>query len=560
MAIVQLMLLSLMVSLTYSIRNTHRETRNVIIFLKSDGTIDPSATLNCHDTGMIDLISNRFEQRQCSNCISTYEEPLPAAAELHLHQTCSLKEICSNLTFPVTSSLQRNKINYVNIHFRCVGQNNIFVHMCEKRKFFFNDTLHLTTSDTTKYFKKCTCWVNHGKFSLTLNEIRLNNKYANQCSTAKLMINTKPFSCKPTMDGFGAIYKDTYIDQLPLGAFVSLEQNSTDVSPDMIWLTFEPEELSKIECAGIRTEPEIFPTRTVPETTTAVSTTQSYTILYTSSRTTTNGEGKKMGETSSTNTTIYVLTAVCIVLVLVIAGFIIHTVCRKLEINLRFMKMFEQRHDEHRHESQASSQQQINIQNPPQPELLQQESHHVSQRSLQQGETHNKQLPSLHQTKVNSASARSLNITSHEMEEESMPKHRTNLKKTGMQPDSQTHHYQSEHSLQHASDPALAHIKLQFSYSQLSERSNQPITTCNTPSTTRIVFGSDDTRVKHDIGLLNEDEQERERFTDGSKNVHNSDYEDKEYSIESVPLLVMTNNDNSLTKQQELAMDNDNQM
>ena len=114
--------------------------------------------------------------------------------------------------------------------------------MCEKHEMNFTDTLYLTFKYYTQNFKDCVCWVNKGAFSLTIMDLRLNIKNKGTCSATKFVINDHHYACDPESDSRGAIFGEMLTkDDIPLGAFISLNPNSATALPEMVWISLNPE-------------------------------------------------------------------------------------------------------------------------------------------------------------------------------------------------------------------------------------------------------------------------------------------------------------------------------
>ena len=110
--------------------------------------------------------------------------------------------------------------------------------MCESNNRMFNETLHLMYNvSATTSATRCECWI-AGKFSVTLNDLRLSVKHLNTCSSASLKINSKLFKCEETNTSFGSIYQRKILFNVAVG-YILLTLNSTS-SPTMVWLKIEP--------------------------------------------------------------------------------------------------------------------------------------------------------------------------------------------------------------------------------------------------------------------------------------------------------------------------------
>ena len=100
------------------------EIRESSLILNSDGTLKYTSKIpNCGSGGKIFLISYSYQQIQCdTDCYSVHEEPLLPNDIMLLHETCSMREKCQNLTFGVRTEEQKNRTNSVKITFQCLGE------------------------------------------------------------------------------------------------------------------------------------------------------------------------------------------------------------------------------------------------------------------------------------------------------------------------------------------------------------------------------------------------------------------------------------------------------
>ena len=114
--------------------------------------------------------------------------------------------------------------------------------MCEKYEVNFNDRLHLIFNSHAKSFKECQCWVNKGKFSLIIMDLRLNMRNKDQCADTKMVINKDHYLCNASSDSYGAIFGETFKfnADLPPDALIALVSDSS-TPPEMVWIELIPE-------------------------------------------------------------------------------------------------------------------------------------------------------------------------------------------------------------------------------------------------------------------------------------------------------------------------------
>lgn len=109
--------------------------------------------------------------------------------------------------------------------------------LCDNIKTSFNDTLHLRYIESSILETKCQCYID-GTVSVTLNDVRLNIKQLNACSSASLKINSIKFQCKKKKPDLGSIFQRKILSNDPY-VYILLTLNSAS-SPAMVWLKIEP--------------------------------------------------------------------------------------------------------------------------------------------------------------------------------------------------------------------------------------------------------------------------------------------------------------------------------
>lgn len=112
-----------------------------------------------------------------------------------------------------------------------------FVDMCSNDEQMSKTNKHIVLNRSEQTAKECRCFINHGKFSVMISDLRLHSKFGNMSSSSTLMVNTQTFS--------GGHQDDDNIFNRPLeeslsNAFVALKINGILAPPFMIWLTVIP--------------------------------------------------------------------------------------------------------------------------------------------------------------------------------------------------------------------------------------------------------------------------------------------------------------------------------
>lgn len=224
-----------------------------VIPLNNDNSLTGDATIpNCPSGSKIYLRSYTYSLRNChyvDGCHIEYEEPLSNAAEYLLYQSCSWREKCHNLSFPMRSSEQKQNTNSVRVTYSCIEQRTLLINICEKSVRTVTQHTFLTIADNDLSLGKCECFINKGKFSLTIDDARLMNHMTNSCSSAVLLINSEEFACDSSKEDFGSVFRRQTVPSAT-NVFLSVKPNSVSVSPDMILLRLAPDVRSKITCFG----------------------------------------------------------------------------------------------------------------------------------------------------------------------------------------------------------------------------------------------------------------------------------------------------------------------
>lgn len=111
-------------------------------------------------------------------------------------------------------------------------------------------TVHLIYGDVLTSLKECQCFVKEGQFKIVLSDIRLQLPKENNCSSAKLQINSAQYLCDDEKDTFGSKFQVDF-GEVMTRAFISLTKTSFNGEPRMLWLTVHPQGKTKL-CYAFR--------------------------------------------------------------------------------------------------------------------------------------------------------------------------------------------------------------------------------------------------------------------------------------------------------------------
>lgn len=113
--------------------------------------------------------------------------------------------------------------------------NETTVNMCRNQTILFSQRLYITADDTVTMFESCECFLKNGKFSVSINDVRLSSKTGNSCSSVKLLINSNIYQCSSLLDGYGSVF-NKWINDSTKSMFVAIKPNQSNMVPAMIML------------------------------------------------------------------------------------------------------------------------------------------------------------------------------------------------------------------------------------------------------------------------------------------------------------------------------------
>lgn len=220
------------------------------LYLTKNGTVtEKSEVPKCADGGRIDLLSYSFEAANChsGNDCST---PLPHKAELALHEMCSFKHVCSLVRFPLELATDQK----LNVRYECLDHFSTQIDMCLKTTKSVDDTFHLMTTKTIKDSQKCLCTITDGRFSVSLNDLRLISEDGNKCTSVELRVRFHDYICNSTKtkdSDYGSVF-NTVIEKHSSATTIVLSNVAENLEPQMAWLTIKPQGSVKIRCNSNR--------------------------------------------------------------------------------------------------------------------------------------------------------------------------------------------------------------------------------------------------------------------------------------------------------------------
>ena len=95
------------------------------IEINLDGSLThASGVPNCGSGRKIHLMSYRYCQIECSfgRCQSTFDTRFSSEAEILFHERCSMQRECTNLSFPLRTTSEKNQTNAVCLKHQCIGK------------------------------------------------------------------------------------------------------------------------------------------------------------------------------------------------------------------------------------------------------------------------------------------------------------------------------------------------------------------------------------------------------------------------------------------------------
>lgn len=220
------------------------------ISINQDGSIAAANQMPACDNGrIIHLTKITHYKRSCSSiCLNIPSKKALAEVDGHLHEMCSYKERCTNMGYPLTT-IQTHRITGLNVSYGCLDPTKNFVDICKKKATFFSSDIQLVAT-TTSSFKECRCFINGGKFTIEITDLRLRSKLGRNCSSSTLQIDSKDYDC--SYPGYNDISSKTVKEDVSK-TFISVSSANDDSSPMMVWLTLRPKDssLCSVECHGI---------------------------------------------------------------------------------------------------------------------------------------------------------------------------------------------------------------------------------------------------------------------------------------------------------------------
>ena len=135
----------------------------------------------------------------------------------------------------VFSSAENNHNSILNFY-TFLNPTKHFVDICKKKATFFSSDIQLMAT-TTSSFKECRCFINGGKFTITITDLRLRSKLGRNCSSSTLQIDSKDCDC--SYPGYNDISSKTVKEDVSK-TFISVSSANDDSSPMMVWLTLRP--------------------------------------------------------------------------------------------------------------------------------------------------------------------------------------------------------------------------------------------------------------------------------------------------------------------------------
>lgn len=256
MQILFLCLLHVLAILIHSLPiNSEKE---VTFDINEDGTLqNNSATPNCGSGKKLSLKSYYYTTTECKyggSLCPRKEHPFSLKAKVLLHDMCSYKDECVNLSFPVKSDLQKYNPKGVLITYECLDQQKKFCDICYQNKTIVKGTINLMATDNVRYFTQCKCELtseNRSNISITLKDLRLNayDSFERRCSGAVLEINQTKIICDENKTDFGCEFNE--IMEPPTSSVtIIFTPKDEEEKFEMVWLALNIKGSAKMVCEG----------------------------------------------------------------------------------------------------------------------------------------------------------------------------------------------------------------------------------------------------------------------------------------------------------------------
>lgn len=111
-----------------------------------------------------------------------------------------------------------------------------FFDICSDDKRLVKTEENIILNKPGQHLEECRCFIHGEKFSISVNDLRLQSKLDANCSLSTVSIQSTKFSCEHEEV---PVFKKE-IEHLLQRAFVAVTLNGTDAVPQMIWLTLIP--------------------------------------------------------------------------------------------------------------------------------------------------------------------------------------------------------------------------------------------------------------------------------------------------------------------------------
>lgn len=124
---------------------------------------------------------------------------------------------------------------YLNVSFSS-DLDNSFLDICSEGEQLVETEKNIILNRTGQHFVECNCFVRGEKFSMSVDDLRLQSKLGENCSLFTVSITSTRFSCE---QGEVSIFKRKMENWLE-DALISVILNGIDAVPQMIWITLKP--------------------------------------------------------------------------------------------------------------------------------------------------------------------------------------------------------------------------------------------------------------------------------------------------------------------------------
>lgn len=232
--------------------------KELYIGIYRDGTLqNNSATPRCGSGEKLSLKSYHYTTKTCKyggSVCSRISHPFSMEATMFLHNMCSYKEACANLSFPAELDLQKYNPDGVLIKYDCLDRSEQFCDICNQTETVFKGKINLIAGENARNFSQCKCLLgsnNRSVISVTLKDLRLKtyDKFQSRCSDAVLEINKTKIICDQNRTDLGCAFNEPLVPPMAGAAIIFTPKDAVS-NFEMVWLILNAKGSASMVCEG----------------------------------------------------------------------------------------------------------------------------------------------------------------------------------------------------------------------------------------------------------------------------------------------------------------------